>query len=555
MKPLLQVDDLSLSINGTPILKSLSFALSAGQTLGLVGESGSGKSMTALAIMRLLPAGAELEGSLRFDGNDLLAKTETEMCTVRGKQISMAFQEPMTALNPVQSIGAQVAEVFVKHQHLDKGRAYARAAAVLERVGLPNAEFPLSRYPFELSGGQRQRVVIAIAVALRPQLLIADEPTTALDVTTEAKILDLLKQLCVEDRISLLFVSHDLAAVARLADKIAIMKAGEIVEAGATVDVFDNMRHPYSLALREASLIGSHRVAADEQTETLHDETEQRQRDPVLQVENLSRDYALPRQHFFRRPAVFRAVDNVTFALEAGESVGIVGESGSGKSTLVRAVLGLEPLQSGSVAVAGSRFWPATQRDQLQLRKKIQAVFQDPYGSFNPRHTVERVVAEPLYLMDAKISGKERRARVVAALKSVGLAASDCEKYPHEFSGGQRQRVAIARALVVAPSIVILDEATSALDVSVRAQVLALLADLSAQLGISYLFVSHDLDVMRAVTDRILIMQAGRVVEQGATAQVFAAPQHPYTKSLLAAKPSLRDEIENRRRMERVRVN
>jgi len=544
-----------LSINGTPILKSLSFALSAGKTLGVVGESGSGKSMTALAIMRLLPAGAELSGNLTFGGEDLLAKNDAEMCAVRGLKISMAFQEPMTALNPVQTIGAQVAEVFVKHQRLNTLQAYERAAAVLERVGLPNKEFPLGRYPFELSGGQRQRVVIAIAVALEPQLLIADEPTTALDVTTEAKILALLKQLCVEDQISLLFVSHDLAAVARLADKIAIMKAGEIVETGDTVGVFDNMRHPYSLALREASLIGSRRVAADEQAAALQGSSERQRREPVLRVDNVTRDYTLPRARFFKRPAVFRAVDKVTFTLAAGESVGIVGESGSGKSTLVRAVLGLEPLQSGSVSVAGSRFWPARQRDQLPLRKEIQAVFQDPYGSFNPRHTVARVVAEPLYLMDANMARIKRHARVVAALENVGLTASDCDKYPHEFSGGQRQRIAIARALVVAPSIVILDEATSALDVSVRAQVLELLADLSSQLGISYLFVSHDLDVMRAVTDRILIMKAGRVVEQGATAQVFATPQNPYTVSLLAAKPSLRDEIEKRRKMERVHAN
>ena len=272
----------------------------------------------------------------------------------------------------------------------------------------------------------------------------------------------------------------------------------------------------------------------------------------VLEVDKVTRDYALPRERFFKKPAVFRAVDSVTFSLAAGESVGIVGESGSGKSTLVRAVLGLEPLQGGSIKVGGSSFWPAAQGDQLPLRKKIQAVFQDPYGSFNPRHTVERVVAEPLYLMDSSIPREEREERVAAALDSVGLSFADRDKYPHEFSGGQRQRIAIARALVVAPSIVILDEATSALDVSVRAQVLELLANLSRRMGISYLFVSHDLDVMRAVTDRILIMKSGQIVEQGETGRVFEAPEHPYTKSLLAAKPSLLEEIENRRRMESV---
>ncbi|MGI9262508.1 MAG: ATP-binding cassette domain-containing protein, partial [Woeseiaceae bacterium] len=310
----------------------------------------------------------------------------------------------------------------------------------------------------------------------------------------------------------------------------------------------------YSLSLREASMLGSVRLDTDGREAAVESPGGPLPNQTVLQVDNITRDYALPRERFFRRPPVFRAVDNVTFSLGSGESVGIVGESGSGKSTLVRAVLGLEPLQNGSITVAGSRFWPASQRDQLPLRKKIQAVFQDPYGSFNPRHTVERVVAEPLYLMDSIIPGKERRKRVAASLESVGLSVADREKYPHEFSGGQRQRIAIARALVVAPSIVILDEATSALDVSVRAQVLELLAGLSRQLGISYLFVSHDLDVMRAVTDRILIMKSGRIVEQGATERVFEAPQHPYTESLLAAKPSLRDEIENRRRMESVHV-
>lgn len=529
--------------------------MSAGQTLGLVGESGSGKSMTALAIIRLLPPGAKTTGRLLLDGEDLLSKSEDEMCAVRGQQISMAFQEPMTALNPVQSIGAQVAEVFVKHQNLGTEAALARAAAVLERVGLPNTDFPLGRYPFELSGGQRQRVVIAIAVALKPKLLIADEPTTALDVTTEAKILSLLKKLCTEDQIALLFVSHDLAAVARLADRIAIMKEGEIVEAGETVDVFDNMRHPYSLSLREASMIGSENIDDDVEKSGAQGSAGTMYLDQiVLEVDNVTRDYALPRERFFKRPAVFRAVDSVTFSLDAGESVGIVGESGSGKSTLVRAVLGLEPLQGGSVKVGGNSFWPASPADQLPLRKKIQAVFQDPYGSFNPRHTVERVVAEPLHLVDTTIPRKERGERVAAALESVGLSFGDSKKYPHEFSGGQRQRIAIARALVVAPSIVILDEATSALDVSVRAQVLELLASLSKRLGISYLFVSHDLDVMRAVTDRILIMKSGQIVEQGATGRVFEAPEHPYTQSLLAAKPSLRDEIENRRRMESVHV-
>ncbi|MEM7019395.1 MAG: dipeptide ABC transporter ATP-binding protein [Pseudomonadota bacterium] len=532
---LVQARNLSITINSAPILKSVSFDLAVGETLGLVGESGSGKSMTALSLIRLLPSGAKLSGSLEFAGKDLINETETALCQLRGSQISMAFQEPMTALNPVQTIGAQVAEVFMLHQQVSRTEALELAATVLERVGLPPTKFPLSRYPFELSGGQRQRVVIAIAVALKPKLLIADEPTTALDVTTEAQILDLLQTLCIEDNISLLFISHDLAVVARLADRIAVMKEGEIVEMGETVQLFEQMQHPYSLALRDASMFSL--------TKTATGPAEQ----PVLEVKNVTCDYELPRTSFFAQADTFRAVDNVSFVLHAGENLGIVGESGSGKSTLVRAVLGLEPLQTGSVDIEGTQFWPASSEVQKTLRKKIQAVFQDPFGSFNPRHKVERIVAEPLYLLNTKMNASERRNRVVESLESVGLSTSDINKYPHEFSGGQRQRIAIARALVVSPSIVVLDEATSALDVSVRVQILELLTDLSNQLGISYIFVSHDLDVVRAVTDRVLIMQTGSVAEQGPTARIFELPEHAYTKSLIGAKTMLHDEIEKRK--------
>lgn len=551
MRPLLEVSDLSLTIHGVEILRRVSFELNVGQTLGLVGESGSGKSMTALSVMRLLPPGARLTGSLKFDGQDIISNDDTAMCALRGSRISMAFQEPMTALNPLQSIGSQVAETFLKHENMSRREAHTRAAAVLERVGLPPARIPLTRYPFELSGGQRQRAVIAIAVALKPKLLIADEPTTALDVTTESRILGLLQKLCAEDRISLLFVSHDLAAVARLADKIAVMKDGEIVEAGNTVDLFEGMRHPYALALRDASILDSSRdrtgnaqpeidLVATDNNKTI----DARHDGPILEVANVTRDYPLPKARFLGKAATFRALDDVSFHLGAGESVGLVGESGSGKSTLVRAVLGLEPLQKGTIRIGGSHFWPAAHRDQLPLRKKIQAVFQDPYGSFDPRHTVARIVAEPLSLLDSRIERSALDARISYALECVGLLSSDKHKYPHEFSGGQRQRIAIARALIVSPSIVVLDEATSALDVSVRAKILRLLADLSERFEISYLFVSHDLDVMRAVTDRLLIMKAGRIVEEGHTRQLFDAPKHPYTKSLIDSKPSLQQQIQ-----------
>ncbi len=323
MSALVQASDLSLSINGTPILNSISFELSAGETLGLVGESGSGKSMTALSLIGLLPPGAKLSGRLTFDGDDLLARPEADLCRLRGRMISMAFQEPMTALNPVQTIGEQVAEVFLLHQTLSKSEALEKAATVLERVGLPRKEFPLSRYPFELSGGQRQRVVIAIAVALQPKLLIADEPTTALDVTTEARILDLLQQLCAQDGIALLFVSHDLAAVTRLADTIAIMKDGEIVESGPTAALFDNLRHPYSIRLLNASTMTPRTDRGA--VVSRHDNTGH----AVLEVKNVTRDYVLPRRSFLKKPGLFRAVDDVSFTLHSGQNLGLVGESGS----------------------------------------------------------------------------------------------------------------------------------------------------------------------------------------------------------------------------------
>ena len=540
MSSLLEARDLSLTIGDAPILRNLSFTLEKGKTLGLVGESGSGKSMTALSLMGLTPRNAKRSGSVRLNGTELIGLDEPAYADLRGRHLSMAFQEPMTALNPLQPIGIQVAEVFMRHDGATKAEALKRAAEVLERVELPNDAFPLSRYPFELSGGQRQRVVIAIAVALRPSLLIADEPTTALDVTTEAKILALLKRLCVEDDMALLFVSHDLAAVAQLADDIAIMKDGEIVESGGALTLFTSMQHPYSRALRDASRVQDSKEAVAPQEEK-----------PVLKVDNLTRDYTLPRSSFWKAPATFRAVDDVSFSLHAGQSLGLVGESGSGKSTLVRAVLGLDAVQGGTVTVGGERFSPASAAEQRALRRRMQAVFQDPYGSFNPRHRVERIVAEPLYLEETETAAEARRERVAASLENVGLSADDMQKYPHEFSGGQRQRIAIARALIVSPSIVVLDEATSALDVSVRGQILELLGSLSARLGVSYLFVSHDLDVVRRVTDDVMIMKDGKVVERGPTARLFAAPEHPYTRSLLEAKPTL-DQVLSQRQQDTV---
>lgn len=531
--PLLSVEDLTVSIHETPILSSVGFDMEAGSVLGVIGESGSGKSMTAYAVMGLLPTGARVSGRVDLAGRDLLGLSEKDMCSVRGAEIGMVFQEPMTALNPVQTIGDQVAETALVHGQVSRKEARALARATLARVGLPADRFPLDRFPHELSGGQRQRVVIAMAIALRPKLLIADEPTTALDVTTQAQILKLLKRLVDADGMGLMLISHDLGVVADLADSLAIMRRGEIVEAGPTGTVLTERRHAYTRALLAASTHQPDRHQPPQKTI------------PVLEVRDLVRDYALPRTSLFAKPGRFRAVDQVSFKIDRGETLGLVGESGCGKSTLSRAVLGLDSVQGGRVAVAGETV-SSENGVPRDVRRRMQAVFQDPYGSFNPRHRVARLVAEPFHLLDRPLSAAEARGRVEKALEQVGLRAEDADKYIHEFSGGQRQRIAIARAIVIEPDLVVLDEAVSALDVSVRARILDLLADLSGRLNLSYLFISHDLSVVRAITDRVLVMKAGRIVEEGDTDEVFQAPMHPYTRELIAASPDLEAALSRR---------
>jgi peptide/nickel transport system ATP-binding protein len=525
---LLEVEGLDLRIAALPILRDVSLSIAPGEVVGLVGESGSGKSMTALSVMRLLPEAARLFGSVRLEGEELTGLPERRMCAIRGARIGMVFQEPMTALNPVQSIGRQVAEVIRIHDGAANPEKAAKEA--LARAGLPPDRFPPDRYPHDLSGGQRQRVVIAMATALRPRLLIADEPTTALDVTTQAVILDLLKRLATESGAGLMMITHDLAVVADMADRIVIMQDGAVVEHGETVGLFRRMQHPYTRSLFAAS---THRPA-------------RRKRPPgaeVLRVDGVVRDYPLPRRRLLGRRPSFRAVDGASFEIRAGENVGLVGESGCGKSTLSRAILGLEAAQAGEIALVGRPFGPGVER---AARRDVQVVFQDPYGSFDPRWRVADLVAEPFHLLEPRPGRAERRRRVEEMLERVGLSASDAEKYPHEFSGGQRQRIAIARALITEPKLVVLDEAVSALDVSVRARILDLLAELSERMDVSYLFISHDLHVVRAITDRVLVMKDGRIVEAGPTERVFSAPEHAYTRTLLAATPDLEKALQAR---------
>ncbi|WP_431262544.1 dipeptide ABC transporter ATP-binding protein [Roseateles chitinivorans] len=557
---LLRVRDLSLQAGERRLLFVPELDLAAGEIVGLVGESGSGKSLTALALLGLLPPELSRRGALQLEGRDLGALDEAGWRRVRGARVGLVFQEPMTALNPLMPIGAQIEEALRLHGRGNAAERCAEVDRLLERVGLTSADVDARRYPHELSGGQRQRVAIAIAVACRPRLLIADEPTTALDVRSQAQILDLLRRLVREDGCGLLLITHDLGVVAEMADRLVVLRHGEVQEQGSLLQLLDPPRHPYTRALVEQSRL---RPARPRESTPLGEGTAEvagphphplsqagegaspavigasggrgEAVAPLLSLREIVCDYPAADRSFFRPRRRVRAVDRVSLEILPGERVGLVGESGSGKSTLLRTVLGLQRPVSGEVRLAGERFTGA----ETALRRRVQIVFQDPYGSFDPRWRVERLLAEPLHLLRPALSEVQARERAVHLLEQVGLDAGALRRFPHEFSGGQRQRLAIARALMVKPELLVLDEAVSALDVSLRAQVLALLERLCRERGVATLFVTHDLAVVRAVTDRVLVLQHGRVVEQGATADLFAAPQHAYTQALLAAAPHL----------------
>ncbi len=532
---LLEIEKLRLSIGRVPILKDVDLTIKQGEVVGLVGESGSGKSMTALTIMKLLPFTAKAEGRVTFDGIEILNAPEAAMNRLRGDDIGMVFQEPMTALNPVKTIGEQVAEGIRWHRRANRADAEYAARKILDRVGLPAEKFPLSRFPHELSGGQRQRVVIAIACALQPKLLIADEPTTALDVVLQKQILELLKDLVEERKMGLLLISHDLAVVADMADRVTVMRYGEVMETGETARTLSEQVHPYTRQLAQASM-----HVPDRQRHPLSFAA------PLLEVSNVSKVYPGRRTSLLKPLVPFKAVDDVSFSLGEGQSVALVGRSGCGKSTLARIILALDRPTDGAIKLEGDAVSTMSEQELKPARRKMQVVFQDPYGSFNPRHKVERLVAEPLHLLEKQPSAAERREMVAAALNEVGLAPRDMDKYPHEFSGGQRQRISIARAIITRPKLVVADEPVSALDVSIRAQVLDLFADLNQRLGVAYLFITHDLTVARAITDEVMVMHEGKIVERGKTGEVLDKPQSDAAKALVVAAPDLQRALERR---------
>jgi microcin C transport system ATP-binding protein len=525
--PLLDVRDLSVSFGAMPAVKRISFALKRGETLALVGESGSGKSVSALSILQLLPYphARHPSGSIHLRGEELLGATPGRLREVRGNQIAMVFQEPMTSLNPLHSIEKQIGETLVLHKGLSGTRLRARIQELLELVGLPDAAHRLNALPHELSGGQRQRVMIAMALANEPDILIADEPTTALDVTIQAQILKLLKDLQARFGMAILFITHDLGIVRKMADRVCVMRAGEIVEAGTIAGIFGNPQHSYTRQLLAAEPKG-------EPPPEMADAPE------VMASDGLKVWFPLKRGVFGRVVDHVKAVDGVSASVREGQTLGVVGESGSGKTTLGLALLRLLSSE-GAIRFGGQRIDGMQNKALRPLRKSMQIVFQDPFGSLSPRLSVGEIVEEGLLVHGLAGDRAARRARIAQALEEVGLDPETQDRYPHEFSGGQRQRIAIARALALQPRLLILDEPTSALDVSVQAQIVDLLRDLQRRHRLAYVFISHDLRVVRALANHLLVMKNGRVVETGPARQVFDDPRHPYTQALLAAALNL----------------
>jgi microcin C transport system ATP-binding protein len=525
--PLLSVRDLSVAFSQggkvTTAVNRISFDMNKGETIALVGESGSGKSVTALSILKLLqyPAASHPSGQILFKGQDLLTASEPDLRKVRGNDVTMIFQEPMTSLNPLHPIGQQIVEILSLHQGMGEADGKKQAIALLTQVGIRDSESRIDAYPHQMSGGQRQRVMIAMALANRPELLIADEPTTALDVTVQAQILELLAELKAKHGMSILFITHDLGIVRRFADRVCVMTKGEIVEQGKTADVFSNPKHAYTKHLLDAEPKGrAAPVPADAKT--------------IMETNDLKVWFPIKKGFFKKTVGHIKAVDGVSVAVREGETLGIVGESGSGKTTLGQALSRLirseGPIKFDGETIDGLSF-----KDMRARRAAMQIVFQDPFGSLSPRMSVSDIIEEGLAVHEKQLTTDERDARVVSVLKEVGLNPETRHRFPHEFSGGQRQRIAIARAMILKPRFVVLDEPTSALDMSVQAQVVELLRDLQQRYKLAYLFISHDLKVVRALAHKVVVMRNGVVVETGTTDEIFEAPKTDYTKALMAA--------------------
>jgi microcin C transport system ATP-binding protein len=529
---LLEVKDLSVAFtqggNTTMAVDHVSFTINEGETLALVGESGSGKSVSALSVMKLLPypSASHPSGEIHFKGQELLHAGENTLRKVRGNDITMIFQEPMTSLNPLHTVAQQIGEVLEIHQGMSGAARRKRIIELLAKVGIRNPETRLQDFPHQLSGGQRQRVMIAMALANNPDLLIADEPTTALDVTVQAQVLKLLKDLQAETKMALLLITHDLGIVRHMADKVCVMQQGKIVEAGETEKIFSNPQHAYTKMLLAAEPKGKP-PRKDESAPV------------VVKADRLKVWFPIKRGFFRRVTGYIKAVDGVDVTVRAGQTLGIVGESGSGKTTLGLSILRLIASE-GPIAYAGTRIDGFNARAMRPLRKEMQIVFQDPYGSLSPRLSIRQIVEEGLIVQGKALTTEQRRERVAKALSEVGLDPSTMERYPHEFSGGQRQRVAIARALALEPRFIVLDEPTSALDMSVQAQIVDLLRKIQEKHDLAYLFISHDLRVVRALANEVIVMRDGLAVEQGATAEIFDAPKTDYTKALIAAALHLR---------------
>ena len=553
--PILSVSNLvtSFRVEGQwkPVVKGVSFDIAPKETVALVGESGSGKSVTALSTMRLTPAGnSRSEGSVKLMGRELLTLPNSEMRKIRGNEMAMIFQEPMTSLNPVLTIGFQIAESLILHRGMSRSEAEAETVRLLEKVRIPAAKSRFHEYPHRFSGGMRQRVMIAMALACKPKLLIADEPTTALDVTIQAQILQLIKVLQEEEGMSVLFITHDMGVVAEIADRTVVMYNGEAVETGETEQIFNRPQHPYTRSLLSAvpklGSMGGHTRPmrfpvvdretglSDVPTET--SDTVEAAARPVLEVSGLTTRFDIRSGILGGVKGRVHAVENVSFSLQPGETLALVGESGCGKSTTGRSVMRLIEPQAGSVLLDGEDLIKLSASEMRDRRKRIQMIFQDPFASLNPRMNVGTAIAEPL-IINNLASRSEARDKVAELLRRVGLLPEMANRFPHEFSGGQRQRICIARALAVEPRIIVADEAVSALDVSVKAQVINLMLELQERMKLAYLFISHDMAVVERVSHRVAVMYLGEIVEIGPREAIFGNPQHPYTKRLLAAVP------------------